>query len=338
MIFKSVQLDGFVKKPDEQIRAVLVYGNNDGLRRNTVKRLATSVCPDLNDAFRVAELAGDGLISDIGRLYGEFNGQSLIGGRRVIIVNDAGNDLSKAIRKMLNESPHTGNLLVLSGATGLSKKSSLVKLAEESDDMAAFACYEDKNEDVYSVLKNMGLTFEPEAVQLLCARLSGDRMVNLNELEKLSTYMGSAKNVTTEIVDKTISDVSDAGLYDICHAVFGGDKAKALTLYARFLNEGNEPIAVVRALMYHLMKLLGCRARIENGESVDQVIQRQIPRIIFYRAAYKQQLSYWSREKMLRGLEILYTAEKDCKTTNMPAAEIVSMLLLRLAGAAKQQG
>lgn len=35
---------------------------------------------------------------------------------------------------------------------------------------------------------------------------------------------------------------------------------------------------------------------------------------------------------------MLYAAEKDCKTTNMPAAEVVSMLLLRLAAAAKRQG
>lgn len=39
MIFKSVQVDGFVKKTDEKIRAVLVYGSNDGLRRDTVKQI-----------------------------------------------------------------------------------------------------------------------------------------------------------------------------------------------------------------------------------------------------------------------------------------------------------
>lgn len=339
MIFKSVQVDGFVKKPDEKIRAVLVYGSNDGLRRDTVKRLAAAVCPDLNDPFRAAELAGGDLAADIGALYGEFNGQSLTGGRRVVIVNDAGNDLTKAIRKMLDESPNTGNLLILSGAGSLNKKSSLVKLAEDSEDMAAVACYEDKNEDICSVLKSMGMTFEPAAVQLLCSRLSGDRMVNLNELEKLATYMGTAKNVTSEIVGKIISDASDAGLDDIYYAVLGGDKVKALSFYTRYVNEGNEPAAVVRGLTYHLMKLLVCRAGIENGESTDRAMQRLMPRIIFYRTdAFKQQLSYWSRDKLLRALEMLYAAEKDCKTTNMPAAEVVSMLLLRLAAAAKRQG
>lgn len=185
--------------------------------------------------------------------------------------------------------------------------------------MAAVACYEDKNEDICSVLKSMGMTFEPAAVQLLCSRLSGDRMVNLNELEKLATYMGTAKNVTAEIVGKIISDASDAGLDDIYYAALGGDKVKALSFYTRYINEGNEPAAVVRGLTYHLMKLLVCRAGIENGESVDRAMQRLMPRIIFYRTdAFKQQLSYWSRDKLLRALEMLYAAEKDCKTTNMP--------------------
>lgn len=125
------------------------------------------------------------------------------------------------------------------------------------------------------------MTFEPAAVQLLCSRLSGDRMVNLNELEKLATYMGTAKNVTAEIVGKIISDASDAALDDIYYAALGGDKVKALSFYTRYVNEGNEPAAVVRGLTYHLMKLLVCRAGIENGESVDRAMQRLMPRIIF---------------------------------------------------------
>ena len=92
---------------------------------------------------------------------------------------------------------------------------------------------------------------------------------------------------------------------------------------------------MVRGLTYHLMKLLVCRAGIENGESVDRAMQRLMPRIIFYRTdAFKQQLSYWSRDKLLRALEMLYAAEKDCKTTNMQAAEVVSMPPPRPAAAA----
>lgn len=339
MIYKSAQIESYIKKPDDKIRAFLIYGSNEGLQRDTVKRLARSVCPDLNDAFRVAELAGDTLTGDIGVLYGEFNGQSLLGGRRVIIVNNAGNDLTKGIRKMLDESPAGGNLLILSGDGGLSRKSSLVKMAEESADTAVFACYEDKGEDIRTALKEMGLTFEPAAVQLLCARLSGDRLINAGELDKLATYMGSAKNVTVDIVNKIIGDSSASGLEDIYYAVLAGDKAGGLAFYNRYLSEGNEPVAVVRGLNYHLQKLLSCRADMEAGDSVEKAMQRLVPKIIFYRAdAFRQQLSNWSRNKLQRALAMVYEAEKDCKTTGLPAEEIVSLTLLRLAASAKRPG
>ena len=339
MIFKSVQLENFIKKADTNIKAILIYGSNEGLLRDNVKRVAKSVCPDLNDAFQVAEINAVDLSGDIGTLYGEFNGQSLMGGRRVIILNDAGNDLTKALRKMLDESQKSENLLILSGAGNLSKKSSLVKLAEDSADMACFACYEDKNEDICGVLRSMGLTFEPAAIQLLCSKLSGDRMVNLGELQKLATYMGDAKNVTVDIVNKIISDSSDSSTEDIYYAALDGNREKALAYFEKYINEGNEPIAVVRALMYHLMKLLDSQSYIENGETADKAMQHLVPRIIFYRAdAFKRQLNMWGKNKLLHALTMIYETEKNCKTTNMPATEIVSMTLMRLSAGAKRRG
>ena len=337
MNIKLLQLEAYIKKPDDKIKAFLVYGSNEGLQRDIVKKLAQTVCSDLNDAFQVSELNGDDLAADIGTLYGEFNGQSLMGGRRVVIVNNAGNDLSKSLRKMLDESAKSSNLLILSGASNLNKNASLVKLAASSEDMAAVACYDDKNEDIGSVLKKMGLTFEPAALQMFYSRLSGDRMVNLGELEKLVVYMGNAKNVTTDIVKKVISNSSDSNVDDIYYAALEGKKEEALASYGAYINEGNEPVSVVRSMMYHFMRLLICCAAMENGDTVDKAMGKLVPRVFWAQEdAFKRQLSLWNREKLLCALEMLYDAEKDCKTTNMPANEIVSMLLLRLAGAAKR--
>ncbi len=337
MNIKPLQVDAYIRKPDNQIKAFLVYGSNEGLQREIVKKLAQSVCPDLNDAFQVSELNGDDLAADIGKLYGEFNGQSLMGGRRVIIVNNAGNDLSKSLREMLNESQNSPNLLLLSGASNLTKNSSLVKMASSSEDIAVVACYEDRNEDIGAVLRKMGLTFESDAVQLLYSRLSGDRMVNLGELEKLSVYMGNAKNVTVDVVRKIISDASDTNTDDIIYAALSGNKQEAINKYKTYINEGNDPTVLVRNMWYHFQKLLICQASIEKGNTVEKAMNSLIPKIFKLKeAAFKQQLFLWQRNKLLKAIELLYDTEKDCKTTNMPSTEIVSMLLLRLAGAAKR--
>ena len=46
------------------------------------------------------------------------------------------------------------------------------------------------------------------------------------------------------------------------------------------------------------------------------------------------QVALWSKERLLSVMDLLYKAERDCKTTNMPAEEIASYLIMQLASAA----
>lgn len=335
MIFKTLQINNFIKKADKNIKAILVYGSNDGLVLESIKKLARSVCADLNDAFQVADISGESVSEDFGKLVAEYNAQSLMGGRRVIIVRDISTQLSKDIRKMLDESK-SDNLLLMY-ANDLNKKSSLVKLAETSDDMACYACYEDKNEDIYNVLKTTGLTFDPQAIQFLCSRLSNDRMVNLSEIEKLKTYMGEAKNVTIDVIAKVISDQSNSSAEDICYATMNGNKERADRLFEKYLAEGNDPVTLLKSMVYHVMRLLQCAAGLEKGESEDEALKRLVPKLMFYRTDdFKMQMRKWRRDKLLLALELLYDVEKDCKTTGMPAEDIVGRMLLRVAGVANK--
>lgn len=335
MILKPLQIDNFIKNPDKNIKAILVYGTNDGLILDTAKRLARSICSDLTDAFQVSDILGEDIVGDFGRLCGDYNSQSLMGGRRVVMVRDVTDAITKDLRKMLAESK-SDNLLILSSGT-LNNSSSLVKFFKEGENIALISCYEDKNEDIYNVLKTLGLTFPPASIQLLYSRLSGDRMINMAELEKLKTYMGDSKEVTPEIITKVISDQSESGTDDICYAVFEGDRAKADSLYLKYLKEGNDAFSVARALSNHAFKLLTCIAGVESGETADKAIQRLVPKLIFYRVdSFKQQLKMWNKDKILRVTELLYETEKNCKTTGMPTEEIVGMTILQLSGAARK--
>ena len=64
------QFDAFLKRPDARIRGVVVYGNDDGLVAERAAQLARTVCDDLNDPFRVVDIAGDVLKGDPSRLAG----------------------------------------------------------------------------------------------------------------------------------------------------------------------------------------------------------------------------------------------------------------------------
>ena len=337
MIYKQAQIEKYLKKPEDAIKCWVVYGANEGLVAEYVKKLTAAICPDIYDPFQVVYLDGDAVNADPGALIGEFNAQSLMGGRRVVVVKDVDNNLTKHIKGMFDEAK--SDTLVILYSLSLNKKSSLVKLAEDSADFAVIACYEDRDEDIFATAKSVlvanGMTIGNEALQLLCARMSNDRKSNLNELEKLITYMGGHKNITPDDVRMVVSDTSASSADDVCYAAASGQKDKALQAYQRLLNEGTDPSQVIRSLTYHFNKMLNCMAIMEGGESVDKAVMKLVPRIIFFReSSFKRQLGIWTRDRVFSVLELLAKCEKDTRSANMPVEEIVSYTLMQVASAA----
>ena len=58
------RIAAFLQRPDPEIRAVLLYGPDEGLVRERAGIVARTICPDLNDPFRVADLGAAALAAD----------------------------------------------------------------------------------------------------------------------------------------------------------------------------------------------------------------------------------------------------------------------------------
>lgn len=337
MIFKSAQIDKYLKKNDPALKAFVVYGSNEGLVSEYVKKLVQTVSTDLNDPFAVVYLNGADVNADPGLLFSEYTSQSLMGGRRVIAIRDADNNLTKHFKVMLDGTPSDTLVIVSSGS--FNKKSSMVALGEERDDMGVIACYEDRDEDIYAtvraILVENNFKIKDEAIRLLCARLSNDRKTNLSEVDKLLTYMGDKKDIGVEDITAVVADQSSSNTDDVCYYAASGEKAKAQEAYRKLLNEGEEPVSIVRSLTYHFNKILNCLGIIEKGETLERAMFKLTPRVIFFReGSFKRQVNIWSKEKVFSVLELLYKCERDCKTTNMPAQEIVSYTIMQISSAA----
>lgn len=337
MIYKQPQIEKFFKKPEDNIKVFLVYGSNEGLQAEYVKNLIKCISPDVYDPFQVVYLNCSDVLADVGALFSEYSSQSLMGGRRVIVIKDADNNLTKHIKTLL-ETPGSDTLVVISSGS-MNKKSSLVVLAEGREDMAVIACYEDRDEDVFTTVRSMlsenGFTINNEALQLLCSRLSNDRKTNLGEIEKLITYMGDKKVIGSDEVRNIISDASASSSDDVCYFAASGNTDKAQKAFQKMINEGNEPISIVRNLSYHFNKILTVLSYIEKGETVDRAVMKLVPRIIFFRETnFKRQVNVWNKTNTLSALELLYKCERDCKTTNMPVEEIVSYTIMQIASKA----
>ena len=337
MIYK---IENYFKKNDPSVKAFLLYGTNDGLISEYTKKLILTITPNTNDPFSVVHLNWDETKNDIGRLSSEYNSRSLMGDRRVIVLRDADNELTKPLNEILSSSS-SDTLLIICGTPNLKKNSSLVNLATDSSLIGVVACYEDRDENISSSVKSFiieqGITCSNEAFSLLCSRLSNDRKSNLNELEKLITYVGSKKHIDTDDVKAVVFDQAASGIDDLSFYVFSGIKNKALKHLKNLLNEEIEEVTIIRGLSRHANKLLEGKVLIEAGETPSNAIKKILPRNLFYRYEMgANQLSHWNSSRLFDVLELLYKAEKDCKTTNMPTKETLTYTVLTLLSAASK--
>lgn len=339
MNIKPEQVENIVKSLPQDIRGVVIYGSNEGMVATLSQQFIKAVSPDIYDAFHVSYLDMADVSADIGALYAEFNAQSLMGGRRVVVIKEATSLLTQPLRELLSSSS-SDSLLVITSSS-LKTKDSLAVMAKDEGNFYGIGCYDDRDEDITAFVSKFmaknGINIDNNAFQLLCSRLSNDRKISANELDKLVTYMGENKTIGINDVLTVISDTSASSQEDLCYFIAQGLTDKALASYNRLVFEGENPVSIVRTISYHFMKLLDCVVKMEKGETADKVVFGLRPPLMFFRKnAFLNQLRGWNRSRIMSALSLLYQTERECKTTDFPAEQAVSFTLMRIANGVKR--
>jgi DNA polymerase-3 subunit delta len=333
------RIAAFLAEPDPSIRAVLVYGPDQGLVRERVDAITTTVAGRAEDPFRVTVLDAETVRSDPARLADEVAALSFTPGRRVVHVRDASDGLLEAVRAVLSQ--RTGDALLILEAGALPKRSSLRLLLETATDGAALPCYLDEGEALLRVIRDtlaswrLGVT--PEALDYLVANLGVDRGVTRSELEKLAIYMGGDHPGVVGVEDAMacVGDNGAASLDGVVFTAFGGDSAALDQTLMRAYAEGHSPVAVVRAAIGHLLRLQLARALVAAGKPAKQAMAALKPAVFFkYQGSFQSQMAGWSDDRLTTALDIMLAAEVDCKTTGLPADAVCQRALFRIASAA----
>ena len=326
--------DGFARNPDPTIRAVLVYGPDEGLIRERADALTKAVAEDLSDPFRIAEITPSSLRDDPTLIADEAAAMALTGGRRVVRVRDATDALITPIEVFLEDSP--GDALVVVQAGNLATRSKLRKLFERAKNAATLACYVDDERALDQVIRDTlgadGITVATEALDYLTANLGADRGLSRSELEKLALYVGAGGNVTFDDATASIGNSSALSIDDVIFAAAGGNGLAADRALTRSYQEGANPVTILRALSRHLMRLQLARSKIDDGTPVDAAMKALRPPVFFkLSASFRQQLRLWSGRKITRALALVLESELHCKRTGAPAEALCGRTVLQIA-------
>lgn len=335
MKLKWNQIEPFVKSPDPAARVIVVYGPDTGLMKERAKTMALTVVEDLNDPFNAVTLSMDSLTEDPARLSDEANAMSMMGGQRLIRVQDAGDKLTPAIKEYL-EAPNDQALIILE-AGDLGPRSSLRKACEAAKNAAAVPCYVEDERDLSRLIsqtfQDTDLRIGRDASMWLSQNISGDRQKVRQELEKIITYKGQDKSeITLEDVQAACGEAGAQSLDELVYSVAGNQPAKALKTYNQLLEDGVNFIVILRSLQNHFRRLHATKSHMESGTRMDEAMKKLQPPIFFkQKDAFVAQVSRWRFSSLNKVLARLNDLEADCKKTGQPVETLCSQAILGIS-------
>ncbi len=312
-------IESFLANPGKAVGA-LIYGLDGGMVRQRVAQLTARFLGPNPDPTATSEFTADQLKDDPARLSDEMAAFSLMAPQRVVLVRDAEDALLPALEEAL-AARASSNFIILYATDSLAG-SKLRAFAERTNAIAALPCYKDEGAGLESLiretLRGYGLRANTEVTRFLAAQLNGDRQIILNELEKLSLYLGDEQEeVSLEDALAVVGENNDKSLDDLAHAVAMGDVAGLCRLSDRLLAEGQVGFLLVRAVMRHLVRLRSLAEARDAGQSLDAAIEGLRPPVFFkMKPMLKSHAPRWPSARCTAALGKLQLLELDAKRYN----------------------
>ena len=325
--------ESFLKSPDKAVKVVLLYGPDGGLARERSDRLGRTIVSDLNDPFRVSDLTGSMIVDDPARLSDEAAAISMLGGRRLVRVSEATDKCAAAFTALLAGA--VGDALVVVEAGDLDKKSKLRSLIEGAENAVAIPCYVEEGEAleraIAIMLREQGLGISRDALLMLASKLPPDRMAIRGEIEKLATYCLGSAQVELADVEACLGDEAEASFDDVSWAVGDGDLIALDTALGRLWAEGTSPVAILRTVQRHILRLHLASGYVEAGDSPSMAMKKLRPPVFFKREPQMTaQIQRWSSQALQQALIRIAEAEVEVKRTGTPDIVLCSRTLMQV--------
>lgn len=333
-VLKAAAFDGFLRRPPPEMCAVLVYGADAGMVRELAERAVVKIAGAADDPFNVVRLDDAALASDPGRLADEFASLSMLGGRRVVWVTDAGDAFFRSIEPILNGGG-SGNLIVAESGN-LAKSSRLRTVFEKSERAFAVAVYENDSSGIAelaeSILSPLGLALAPDAGVRLLELLGTDRSAARQEIGKLAIYCLGASEVGLDDVETVCGESVGGDADALIDAAFGGEVEAVDRGFTLLTAAGTDTGRILTLAGLHAVKLQSLKLVIDKGMRVEDALRSSKPPVFFKRhEAVRLQLRIWDLAALLSAASTLADCVAQMRRTPALVETLASRTLLALA-------
>lgn len=324
--YKAAGVPRFLKSPDPNCKAVLVYGPDAGLVSERAAALAGTFARRSGPDAEIIRLDDRDFAEDPARLDIELRTQPMFASAKVVRVT-AGNRLDVPSLKALLAEPSDNALIVEAG--NLRPDAGLRKLFEKLPDAAALPCYADER-DLAGVidgeLADAGLTIDRETRAYLMNRLGADQAMSRTEVAKLALYATGKGSVSHDDIEAIVGDAAEIALENFVYAASGGDAKDALRELQRLAAAGTDHAAALSMLARHFTRLHFVATR--EGNLDDAVRALRPPLHYKRRDAFLAHCRKWGAKRLAHVLPLIQeTIRRSRRAPDLDSAFAERLLL-----------
>jgi DNA polymerase-3 subunit delta len=261
----------------DRIPSLLLLHGEEGYLVEQAARLVTQtvVSPENRD-FNLTVVHGRDLKGSA--LVDQARTLPVFASRRLVVlrnVHEAPADQLEAFSAYLDDPVPETWLLVTAAAIDKRRKF-FQKFAQVGEVIEFRRLYENQlPQFIRDRAREAGRTFTGPALKLFCRRVGNNLAEVAAEIDKLTSYVGTREFFEEDDVAAVVSDTRVESVFALTDALGSGERAVALRLLNRLLDDGQPPLLILSMLTRHFRQLWKARELLGQGAP-----QKELPRRI----------------------------------------------------------
>ena len=293
MILKSFELN---KIKLNNYKFYLFYGDNEGLKEETIKNLF-----EKNHVDKIQRYEEKEILDNDNDFFNSILTKSFFDNEKLIIINRVTDKIKETIEELMEKNPE--GIQIILNSKNLEKKSTLRKIFEKEKLVICVPFYEDNSQTLNSIIslffRNKKIPISQQLINVLIERSRGDRKNLKNELEKIETYTLNKKKLNLEGIIRLTNLAENYSASELVDHSLAKNTRKTVTI----LNENNfsdeDNIIIIRTLLTKLKRLVKIYELVDGKNNIERAVSACKPPIFWKdKPLVTQQIRSWKKDHL----------------------------------------
>jgi len=314
MIIKSYEIQKKILEIN-QYNLFLLYGENDGLKKEIKEFIKQQISTKNNDAEFLTFYESD-ITENEENFYNSIYSGSLFSKKKIIYINGGTDKILSKIEDISEKYPKNVYIIIL--ANILDKKSKLRNYFEKNSKLACVACYLDNDRDLELIartkLNENKIILSKESLNLLIEKSNNDRTNLKNEIEKIITFSLNNKNLKIEDIKSIINFSGEHKSDNLINECLCGNTVQYKKILSELYMNTINQIFFLRILSNKIQRLLKIKSVERDYKDLETLVNSIKPPIFWKeKPILKKQITIWNLDDLKKIFNQINETEILCK-------------------------